>query len=114
MMYCPKCPGHEETGVTDSRLSSPRVLRRRRKCRTCGHKFTTYERIEAVAPKITVSQRLAEYMDILNRFGANSVEEKAFLEAHADHARLLSLCRMSRRVKEALDGNYMGSEGDGL
>jgi hypothetical protein len=41
-MVCPKCDG--DTGVLDTR---PRMqnkqLRRRRKCLSCGHRFSTYE-----------------------------------------------------------------------
>ncbi len=42
-MNCPNCGG-QELGVIDSR-SLDEVVRRRRKCRACGARFTTYERI---------------------------------------------------------------------
>jgi len=45
-MRCPKCE-HEEDRVVDSRSSrGGRATRRRRECLACGHRFTTYERIE--------------------------------------------------------------------
>lgn len=45
-MRCPSCE-HEEDRVVDSRSSrGGRATRRRRECLGCGHRFTTYERIE--------------------------------------------------------------------
>lgn len=45
-MKCPKC-GHEDSKVIDSRPSDDVLsIRRRRECFICGHRFTTYERIE--------------------------------------------------------------------
>jgi transcriptional repressor NrdR len=48
-MRCPYCQ-HQETDVLDTRkLNDGEIIRRRRKCRTCGRRFTTYERIESVS-----------------------------------------------------------------
>lgn len=45
-MRCPKC-GHDATRVIDSRMQeSTNAIKRRRECRTCGYRFTTYERCE--------------------------------------------------------------------
>lgn len=52
MITCPECG--DATNVTDSRGA-----RRRRKCPSCGHKFTTYE--------ITRTQ-LKHYKDALRRY----------------------------------------------
>ena len=43
-MRCPYC-GHEDSKVTDSREAESGI-RRRRQCRGCGVRFTTYERIQ--------------------------------------------------------------------
>lgn len=48
------------------------------------------------------SEELAEYMNILNDRGFDSLEEFNFLESHKCDEKLLRLCRMSRRVKQAL------------
>lgn len=45
MMQCANCHKNE-TVVIDTRASGT-GLRRRRKCRACGTRFTTYERIDA-------------------------------------------------------------------
>ncbi|MBA1434569.1 transcriptional regulator NrdR [Bombilactobacillus bombi] len=45
-MICPHCH-HNSSRVIDSRPSDEgRVIRRRRECENCGHRFTTFERIE--------------------------------------------------------------------
>jgi len=45
-MQCPKCK-NIETKVIDSRLAEQgKVIRRRRECEKCGHRFTTFERTE--------------------------------------------------------------------
>lgn len=45
-MQCPKCK-NIDTRVTDSRLAEQdKVIRRRRECTKCGHRFTTFERTE--------------------------------------------------------------------
>ncbi len=47
-MRCPYC-GHHDLKVVDSRDSEVgEAIRRRRECLSCGQRFTTYERIEAV------------------------------------------------------------------
>ena len=48
-MRCPRC-GHEEDRVIDSRaVRDGKGVRRRRECLKCGHRFTTYEYVDAVA-----------------------------------------------------------------
>lgn len=45
-MICPFCR-HETTAVADSRLTGDMAaVRRRRRCESCGARFTTYERYE--------------------------------------------------------------------
>ncbi len=55
-MQCPFC-GVDDDKVIDSRSSEGgRAVRRRRECRSCKRRFTTYERVEEV-PRITVVKR---------------------------------------------------------
>ena len=43
---CPKCQ-EEDTRVLDSReTEGHKAVRRRRECEKCGHRFTTFERLE--------------------------------------------------------------------
>lgn len=45
-MRCPKC-GHDNTRVIDSRMQeSSNAIKRRRECRSCRYRFTTFERCE--------------------------------------------------------------------
>lgn len=53
-MLCPKCKS-PDISVVDSREYDQRTIRRRRECETCKHRFSTYERIEAV--RLQVSKR---------------------------------------------------------
>ena len=51
-MDCPFC-GVSDTKVTDSRLvQEANSVRRRRVCASCNERFTTYERIEYVMPRV--------------------------------------------------------------
>lgn len=48
-MRCPFCQ-NQDTDVLDTRkLNDGEMIRRRRKCRACGRRFTTYERVETVS-----------------------------------------------------------------
>lgn len=45
-MRCPKCGG-DNTRVIDSRMQeTSNAIKRRRECRSCGYRFTTFERCE--------------------------------------------------------------------
>jgi transcriptional repressor NrdR len=47
-MKCPYCH-YEDTQVTDSRLAEDgSAVKRRRQCKNCSRRFTTYERIERI------------------------------------------------------------------
>jgi transcriptional repressor NrdR len=47
-VHCPSC-GADDTRVADSRTASDgAAVRRRRHCVECGHRFTTFERVEEV------------------------------------------------------------------
>jgi transcriptional repressor NrdR len=47
-MRCPWC-GHDQGRVVDSRAAEGgEAIRRRRECRSCGRRYTTFERVEAL------------------------------------------------------------------
>jgi transcriptional repressor NrdR len=61
-MRCPKC-SHLEDRVIDSRAArNGAVIRRRRVCLRCGHRFTTYE--EIVRTQLRVIKRNGLYEDL--------------------------------------------------
>ena len=52
VMRCPNCL-KQDTKVIDSRnLQDGDHVRRRRKCEACEHRFTTYEKTEAILPAV--------------------------------------------------------------
>ena len=54
-MRCPFCSAND-TKVIDSRLANEgHQVRRRRECLDCGERFTTYESVELVMPRIVKS-----------------------------------------------------------
>lgn len=62
-MYCPFCNA-EDTKVIDSRLAAEGAqVRRRRQCVQCQERFTTFEVIEAVMPRIIKSNGRIEPYD---------------------------------------------------
>jgi transcriptional repressor NrdR len=51
-VHCPFC-SHDETKVIDSRLAGEGLqVRRRRECRSCGERYTTFESAELVMPRV--------------------------------------------------------------
>ncbi len=62
-MKCPHC-GHPEDHVIDSRpVDTSSVIRRRRECLSCRHRFTTYERVEAMPLMVIKSDNRRELFD---------------------------------------------------
>ena len=62
-MHCPFCNA-EDTKVIDSRLAAEGAqVRRRRQCTACQERFTTFEIIEAVMPRIIKSNGRIEPYD---------------------------------------------------
>lgn len=61
-MRCPKC-SHPEDKVIDSRAArNGAVIRRRRMCLRCEHRFTTYE--EIIKPRLRVVKRDGRHEDL--------------------------------------------------
>lgn len=62
-MHCPFC-SHEETKVTDSRLTGDGTqIRRRRECLKCQERFTTFESAELVMPRLIKRDESREPFD---------------------------------------------------
>jgi len=60
---CPFC-GQLENRVIDSRLSKDgNAIRRRRECRECNRRFTTYERVETAIPMVVKKDGRREQFD---------------------------------------------------
>lgn len=62
-MKCPQC-GNVGDRVVDSRISRDSlVIRRRRECSGCAHRFTTYERVEDSMPTVVKRDGSREMFD---------------------------------------------------
>ena len=62
-MHCPVCRA-DDTKVVDSRLASEgTAVRRRRHCPSCGHRFTTFERVDEVPLLVVKSDGRTEPFD---------------------------------------------------
>jgi len=71
-MRCPKC-SHLEDKVIDSRAAkSGALIRRRRMCLRCGHRFTTYE--EIVRAKLRVMKRDGRHEELDRAKLASGIE----------------------------------------
>ncbi len=46
-MKCPRCGSHDSRVLESRDVEQESVIRRRRECLSCQHRFTTYERVEA-------------------------------------------------------------------
>ena len=63
-MRCPKCSNLEDKVIDSRSARNGAVIRRRRMCLACGHRFTTYE--EVVKPQLRVVKRDGRHEE-LNR-----------------------------------------------
>ena len=62
-MYCPYCE-NKDTGVLESRvLPEGEGVRRRRECRKCGKRFTTYEKVANLDLKVVKKSGGVEEFD---------------------------------------------------
>jgi transcriptional repressor NrdR len=116
---CPRC-GHGEDKVIDSRAGREGdVIRRRRECLSCAHRFTTYERIEEEVPLVVKRDGSREVFDrqkVLNgirkacekRPVPYAEMEKAVAqiegELHGSGEREIESVRIGERIMEALRG----------
>jgi transcriptional repressor NrdR len=62
-VHCPVCRA-DDTKVVDSRLAAEgSAVRRRRHCPSCGHRFTTYERVDELPLVVVKSDGRSEPFD---------------------------------------------------
>jgi len=61
-MRCPRCGGMDDKVVDSRAARNGQAIRRRRLCRACGYRFTTYE--EIVKTTLRVIKRDGRYEDL--------------------------------------------------
>ncbi len=62
-MRCPLCDSHDSRVIESRPLDDGRAIRRRRSCRACAHRFTTYEHSEQSAPTVVKANGRSEAFD---------------------------------------------------
>jgi transcriptional repressor NrdR len=93
-MRCPFC-AQPNTRVTETRLAgNGDQVRRRRLCPSCGERFTTFEKVELVAPRVVKSDGSREPFDEAKlRNGMLRALEKRPVPADAVEAALSAIVR---------------------
>jgi DNA-directed RNA polymerase subunit RPC12/RpoP len=76
---CPAC-GSYDCNVKDSRGSN-NAVRRRRKCNSCGERFTTFETVEGLIP----SQVFGQLRALKRSMELAIVKLDKFLDLECDH-----------------------------
>lgn len=111
-MRCPKCGGNED-GVVDSRESiSGETVRRRRMCRVCGHRFTTYERVSRPVLMVEKRDGREEPFDEekLRRSVQNAVVKRALDPARIDLVVKETAAKVRERYQELVPSMVIGEE----
>jgi transcriptional repressor NrdR len=62
-VQCPACSSLDDKVVDSRQADDGRSIRRRRQCLVCGGRFTTFERVEAVALMVTKRSGRRELFD---------------------------------------------------
>lgn len=84
-MKCPKC-GYPDSNVVDSRPTEQSGIRRRRECKMCKNRFTTYETYEIsnTAPLVVIKKD-----NSLEIFDRNKILTGCFRRATSAPSQLL-------------------------
>jgi transcriptional repressor NrdR len=112
-MRCPFCGGREDK-VLDSRESPDgAMIKRRRECKLCGRRFTTFEQVEEIVLYVIKKSGKREPFDrkkILNGLKlactGRPVSQEALEEMAADIERML-FNRMEREIPSAEVGELV-------
>jgi transcriptional repressor NrdR len=93
-MRCPKCQARDDKVIDSRAIKDETVIRRRRECLACEHRFTTYEEIER------------DDLRVLKRDGRYEAFDRRKLTAGIDKAcekRPVNRETIERAVNEMLD-----------
>ncbi len=93
-MRCPKCQARDDKVIDSRAIKDETVIRRRRECLSCEHRFTTYEEIER------------DDLRVLKRDGRYETFDRKKLVTGIDKAcekRPVSREAIERTVNEMLD-----------
>ncbi len=100
-MHCPFC-STPDSRVIDSRLAAEgRQIRRRRECVSCGERFTSFEVVEVVMPRVIKNDGKQEPFDEekLKRSMMHALQKRPVTLDQIDSA-VGQLCEQLRRLGE--------------
>jgi len=109
-VYCPFC-NHEDTKVIDSRLAAEgRQVRRRRQCRHCKERYTTFETAELVMPRVVKRDGRREPFDEAKlRNGIAKALEKRPIESEVVEESVERLLHRLQTIGEReVSGRFIG------
>lgn len=93
-MRCPKCTNLEDKVIDSRSASNGAVIRRRRMCISCGHRFTTYE--EIIKAKLRVIKTDGRHEELNRQKLVNGIER-------ACEKRPISMEQIERMVDEIIE-----------
>ncbi|MDR1398386.1 MAG: transcriptional regulator NrdR [Treponema sp.] len=97
-MRCPHCGSFDDKVIESRTLANGDAIRRRRECNACGHRFTSYERIED-----------KQFM-VIKRDGRREPFERSKIEKGVQRAfekRTVSQLKIENLINEIEDASAM-------
>ena len=111
-MRCPYCQADDDR-VVDSRSADAGVaIRRRRECRACGQRFSTYERAEQIGVLIRKRSGIAEPFDVAKvRSGIEKATKNLPVPLGAVDAAVAAVeARVRNSGRRAIPSTELGAE----
>ncbi|MDO8954638.1 MAG: transcriptional regulator NrdR [Gammaproteobacteria bacterium] len=109
-MNCPFCQA-EDTKVMDSRLvNEVNQVRRRRICSTCNERFTTYETVELIMPRIIKrdQSRVSFEEDRLRNGMLRALEKRPVSTAAVDASVMAIIHKMRASGEKEITSDQIG------
>lgn len=104
-MKCPKCQRNQDRVIDSRELREGELIRRRRECGACGHRFTTYEKVDRnVLMVLKRDQRREE-------FSEKKLLESLRLSVAKRPVDEVEVRRIAEEIRKELEKEH---EGDGL
>ncbi len=104
-MKCPKCQRNQDRVIDSRELREGELIRRRRECGACGHRYTTYEKVDRnVLMVLKRDQRREE-------FSEKKLLESLRLSVAKRPVDEVQVRRIAEDIRKELEKEH---EGDGL
>ncbi|KXT78207.1 transcriptional regulator NrdR [Streptococcus sp. DD13] len=104
-MRCPKCNSVKSSVVDSRQAEDGNTIRRRRLCEHCGHRFTTYERIEEKTLVVVKKDGTREQFSREKIFNGiiRSAQKRPVSTSEIDEV----VSRIEQRVRAQSDGEVL-------